>query len=199
MNQKVSYKTIIVIIIASSCIGLVHNFFNSKGIPLIAKEKKIEWVNDSLIQNNIDSSSLSALNNPAQLKKEDKNSELSKKEIVLKPTPSKPTYINLKQAYKLFLSKKVLFIDARDKWEFADGHISGSINIPEYNFDKNNQNLLNIPKNKTLITYCDGDDCEMSSKLAENLFNIGYKNIFIFFGGWKEWINAGYRIEKTNG
>jgi rhodanese-related sulfurtransferase len=108
----------------------------------------------------------------------------------------KPSYITLKQAYDLYTSGKTLFIDARDKWEFADGHITGAINIPEYNFDKNNPILKTIPKNKTIVSYCDGDDCEMSVKLADNLFNLGYKNVYIFFSGWKEWKKAGYAVSN---
>jgi rhodanese-related sulfurtransferase len=196
MNQKINYTTIILIIIVSSSIGLVYNYFNSKGIPLIRKEKQIEWTKDSLLYKNSDSSSDKVIVQKAELKKENKTPGFNNKEKVFKAVPSKPTYINLKQAYKLFESKTAVFIDARDKWDFSDGHIPNSINIPEYKFDNNDPVLKSIPKNKTLITYCGGDDCEMSSKLADNLFNLGYKNVYIFFGGWKEWLNAGYKFER---
>ena len=80
--------------------------------------------------------------------------------------------------------------DNRD--DYNNGHISGAINIPEYNFDKSNPVIKTIPKDKTIVSYCDGDDCEMSVKLADNLFNLGYEKVYIFFGGWKEWKKAGY-------
>jgi len=95
----------------------------------------------------------------------------------------------------LYNSGRALFVDARDKWDFAEGHIKNAVNIPEYSFDKSNPILKTIPKNKTIITYCGGDDCEMSEKLAEYLFELGYEKVFVFFGGWNEWQAANYPTE----
>ena len=41
--------------------------------------------------------------------------------------------IKIDQAYKLY-EDGAMFVDARDMWEFADGHIKGSINFPEIDF-----------------------------------------------------------------
>ena len=196
MNLKVNIKTVIVIIITSSVIGLVFNYFYSKGIPIIRIEKKIEWTKDSIFQNEIDSLSKRKIIPSTSLEHKNKSLLSIKETEVKKITPLKPTFITLKQAYNLYVTGKGLFIDARDKWEFAEGHIAGAINIPEYSFENSNPELKNIPKNAALITYCGGDDCEMSTKLAENLFILGYKKVFIFFGGWNEWLKAGYPVEK---
>jgi rhodanese-related sulfurtransferase len=222
MVPKTNYKTVFVIIILSSLIGLLFNFFYSGGIPLIRKAKEIAWVKDSVLQLTYLDSLSSNSNSTADpgKKKEDLGNGKWKivngkgdKLFVIKQNiesgedreqkvsnpgekPGKPSFITLNQAYKLFKTGEVLFIDARDKWEFGDGHISGAINIPEYNFDKSNPVLKTIPKDKTIVSYCDGDDCEMSVKLADNLFKLGYKKIYIFFGGWKEWKKAGYAVSN---
>lgn len=222
MLPKTNYKTVFVIIILSSLIGLLFNFFYTRGIPLIRKVKEIAWVKDSVLQltylDSLSSNSNSSAD-PGKKKEEmgpkkwkmvngkgDKlfvikqniESGEDREQKVSNPgeKPEKPSFITLNQAYKLFKTGNVLFIDARDKWEFGDGHIAGAINIPEYNFDKSNPVLKTIPKDKTIVSYCDGDDCEMSVKLADNLFNLGYKNVYIFFGGWKEWKKAGYAVSN---
>jgi 3-mercaptopyruvate sulfurtransferase SseA len=33
--------------------------------------------------------------------------------------------------------------------------------------------------------------------LANLLFEQGYKQVYVFFGGWNEWLNASYPIEKS--
>ena len=222
MLPKTNYKTVFVIIILSSLIGLLFNFFYTRGIPLIRKVKEIAWVKDSVLQltylDSLSSNSNSTAD-PGKKKEEmepkkwkmvngkektflvTKHSDIAISEEKLKGVNpveklKKPSFITLNQAYKLFKTGNVLFIDARDKWEFGDGHIAGAINIPEYNFDKSNPVLKTIPKDKTIVSYCDGDDCEMSVKLADNLFNLGYKNVYIFFGGWKEWKKAGYAVSN---
>jgi rhodanese-related sulfurtransferase len=208
MKLKVNLKIVFVIIIVSALAGLIFNSFYSKGIPCFRKERLIKWEKDSALQMiNSDSALTISKSADGLVKEKEKgkkgpetgrwktgngNEAEVHKVTSSKNVPVKPSFITLKQAYKLYRSGNVLFIDARDKWEFADGHISGAINIPEYNFDKSNPVLKTIPKNKTIVSYCDGDDCEMSVKLADNLFNLGYEKVYIFFGGWKEWKKAGY-------
>lgn len=209
MKQKIDFKILITIIVVSSAIGLVYNYFNTKGIGLLKEQKKIVWADDSLFQNDepvqykadtrnnneinnkvIDSSKIK-LEESKMISTEDKSMAMSDTSSII----SKPAFIKLNQALKLYNSGGALFVDARDKWDFAEGHIKDAVNIPEYSFDKNNPILKTIPKNKTLVTYCGGDDCEMSEKLAEYLFELGYKKVFVFFGGWKKWQAANYPIE----
>ncbi|RJP67238.1 MAG: rhodanese-like domain-containing protein [Ignavibacteriales bacterium] len=208
MKLRINYRIFAAILILSSAIGIVYNLFNPKGIGLLREQKKIVWASDSLFQNDetvqlkadtrntdeinkaIDSSKIK-LEKSKVISLEDKS--LTKPDTLLKT--SKPTFIKLNQALKLYNSGRALFVDARDKWDFADGHIKGAINIPEYSFDKSNPVLKSIPKNKTIITYCGGDDCEMSEKLAEYFYELGYKKVFIFFGGWNEWKAANYPTE----
>jgi rhodanese-related sulfurtransferase len=210
MKLKVSLKIVFVIILVSALAGLIFDSFYSKGIPFFRKERFIKWEKDSVLQMTNSDSALIISKSAEGLVKEketgNRRPETGRwkaengdeaeihKVINSENAPVKPSFITLKQAYKLYKSVNVLFIDARDKWEFADGHIAGAINIPEYNFDNNNPVLKTIPRDKTIVSYCDGDDCEMSVKLADNLFKLGYIKVYIFFGGWKEWKKAGYDI-----
>jgi len=48
-----------------------------------------------------------------------------------------------------------------------------------------------------IIVYCGGEECDASTKLAEQLRQSGYANVRVFFGGWNEWVRAGYPVEGT--
>lgn len=211
------------IFFTSVLVGLTANFFNPKGIPLIRSSKEISWANDSLFnisqqdsvkeipanvsqnesvanediltksktekikQNNYPEKSIIK---EEQTKKEEEE-KTNDPEII---TFEEPKNITLQQAYSLF-NDRVTFIDARDEAEYLMGFISGSINIPYYDFENHKPKLDNLPKDKPLVTYCAGTDCDLSILLANQLSKLGYKQVYIFFGGWLEWQNAHYPIE----
>jgi len=103
--------------------------------------------------------------------------------------------ISLEKAKELYESKDALFIDARHNFEYRMGHIHGSINIALNTIDTNRIQLENIPKEKTLIIYCDGVECNSSIELAFKLMDLKYTNIKIFFGGWEEWKKNNYPVD----
>ncbi len=107
---------------------------------------------------------------------------------------SEPRAITLKQAYSLY-NQKVIFIDARDEGDYLAGHIINAANIPFDDFDNNQQKLEQISKEKPLVVYCAGTDCDLSIMLGNLLFEKGYKQVYIFFGGWLEWLEANYPVE----
>jgi rhodanese-related sulfurtransferase len=108
---------------------------------------------------------------------------------------TEPKAITLDQAYTLY-NNNVIFIDARDEADFLIGHITNSINIPFDDFDSHKQKLELFSKEKPLVIYCAGTECDLSILLGNLLFEQGYKQIYIFFGGWNEWLNANYPVEN---
>ncbi len=117
-----------------------------------------------------------------------------------KPTPSDTTsnleLIPLVKAQELFESKGALFIDARQEFDFATGHIHGAINITLKEFDIHRVRLKDTPKNTLLIIYCDGVECNSSIELAIKLMEVGFTNVKVFFGGWQEWSSAHLPVDK---
>lgn len=161
-------QNIIIIITSSFLIGIIYNYFSSTSLPLIREKTEV-------VYSEIEESETTETQNPNQIKA-----------------------LSFEQVYKVFNEKSAKIVDARDKWDFADGHIPGALNLPEYSFSKDNPLLNELGKNEKLVLYCDGDDCDVSKRLAEELQKIGYTNIYVYLGGWHEWTNLNNPIEKGN-
>jgi rhodanese-related sulfurtransferase len=201
-------------------LGLVINYFNPEGIPLIREKLELKWAPDSLFleldQNSdsdkIDSSSLVISENSEEnIQQERQDSEVLKEDSKESASDLKkksedideviafaePKAITIEQAYTLY-NKDVIFIDARDEADFLVGHITNSINIPFEDFDNHKQKLELLSKEKPMVIYCAGTDCDLSILLGNLLFEQGYKQVYIFFGGWNEWLIAKYPVENSS-
>lgn len=111
--------------------------------------------------------------------------------------PVSPTMIHLPEAKDLFESEEALFIDARHEFEYAHGHIPGALNLPISEFDARRTVVDFLPKDRILITYCDGVECNSSINLATKLHEAGFSGVRIFFGGWNEWTSQDLPTEAT--
>lgn len=105
--------------------------------------------------------------------------------------------ITLKQALRLYSTRNTVFIDARDKWDYADGHIKGAINIPGYNIENNLSKIHGLDKKRIYVTYCSESDCHLSQKLAEELRRLGFSKVYYFKEGYEAWNRAGHPTEST--
>jgi rhodanese-related sulfurtransferase len=102
--------------------------------------------------------------------------------------------VNLEQAYTLY-NEGAKFVDSRDMWEYADGHIKGSVSFPEIEFEINHPALSKLEKDDNLVIYCSSSECGLSTKLAIELLKLGFENLFVFEEGWDAWLENGYPIE----
>ena len=173
--MKIKLIPIFYIVIASSFVGLIINFISPNGIPLIKAERKLSFIDDSLTV-------VDDANVPEESNKQNNTLDEAKA-------------ITLKQAYSLF-NQDALFIDARDYVEYEIAHIRGAITLPFEEFDKYKSVLESISKDTPLVTYCDGGECDLSILLGDKLFEMGYKQVYIFFGGWIDWQENNYPIES---
>jgi len=196
------------------------NYFNPEGIPLIKDELELKWAPDSLfldldknVPSDIDESS--SLTNSEIDEKKNQEDQKPKEVIIEETKPSiseskkigeeikeaiaftEPKAITLEQAYSLF-NKGVKFVDARDEPDYLAGHITNSINIPFDDFDNHKQKLDQLSKENPIVIYCAGTDCDLSHLLANLLFGQGYNQVYVFFGGWLEWLNANYPVENSS-
>ena len=96
--------------------------------------------------------------------------------------------ISVETAKKMIKKGTAVLVDARSRDAFTEKHISGALNLPEQKFDECIDNFLSkIDPETTIITYCDGPQCDLAENLAENLKLIGFSHVFYIKNGWSRW------------
>ena len=106
------------------------------------------------------------------------------------PAIPKASYeIPLDQAQALVQAGQAVFVDARDEFSFADGHIQGALSLPEENFDYAYPLLESQLTGKICITYCEGEHCRLSHDLADKLQAQGL-DVRVVVNGWGLWLEA---------
>ncbi len=103
--------------------------------------------------------------------------------------------VELEHVKQLYDDRGALFIDARHPFLADQGMIPGAVNVPWEELEYYQSALDSIPKDTTIVTYCDGQGCELSVHLAEELTTRGYENVLVFYSGWVDWVDAGYPVE----
>jgi rhodanese-related sulfurtransferase len=194
----VNFKKILALILISSLLGFAYNYFSPKGIPIIKEERIVKFeIEESQIDNFKLSQKQSVDNNKEKTAQTiiDAKSTTKEKQKEITPVSTQPVAIKIKRAYQLY-HQGIKFIDARPIDEFAEGHIKGAINIPFYGSENYDAILKQISKDEIIVTYCSGEDCDLSILLGDELFAKGYKKVFVFFGGWNDWLKNNYPIEK---
>ena len=94
------------------------------------------------------------------------------------------------------LGKEGVIIDSRLPEYYIDGHITGAINIPFEEIDSYVAKLAEIPQDTMVVIYCDGADCEVAYDLAVYMIGVGYSKVYVFEGGWEEWLAAALPVTK---
>lgn len=108
-----------------------------------------------------------------------------------------PSMIHLEEARRLYDLNQALFVDSRHAFDFEKGHIRGAVNVPLASFEEKRELVRALPKDKVLITYCDGADCNSSIELAVKLQEAGFSGVKVFFGGWYEWLAQSLPVEES--
>lgn len=89
-------------------------------------------------------------------------------------------------------NEKVKVINVLESKYFNDCHIKGSINIPH---DQLLEQTASWDKDQEIIVYCANLECTKSKKSYELLVDIGFKNVYEYPGGIKEWFQSGQKID----
>lgn len=107
--------------------------------------------------------------------------------------------IPLAEAEALFKENKAVFLDARDKALFDEGHIQGAKNLPWYEVDDYFQEVVpGMDRETPVITYCDGESCNLSHELALFLKNMGFAEVRVLVNGWTLWQEKNLPIETSD-
>jgi rhodanese-related sulfurtransferase len=82
-------------------------------------------------------------------------------------------------------------LDARSPEAYALGHVPSAINLPHRRIDAST--AASLPRDKVLVTYCNGAGCNASTKAALKLTALGFK-VKEMLGGLDWWKRDGYSV-----
>ena len=106
----------------------------------------------------------------------------------------------LEDVHRAFQKGGVWLVDVRSAYAYERGHIPGAVNLQMGHYAANGPEVLvGIGKHDPIITYCSGGSCQTSIQLATRLVEDGYTNVRAFYGGWGEWLAAGYPVREGKG
>ncbi|MBU3679360.1 MAG: HIT domain-containing protein [Candidatus Kapabacteria bacterium] len=103
------------------------------------------------------------------------------------PEPGMIREIGYDAFVRLMNAGPFYLIDARGAEKYAEGHIAGAVNIYGGEVQSRIPDLMQSPRDRIILIYCDGGECELSHHVADVLKQFSYGPIFIYTGGWAEW------------
>ena len=109
-----------------------------------------------------------------------------------------PRYLTAEETRARYDAGQTVFLDARNRKEFAAGHVAGALNLPALKFESEFVELMNrlpLPREVDVIVYCRGLGCGESRAVADKLLPLGFSRVRIFAGGWREWKARGWPME----
>lgn len=80
--------------------------------------------------------------------------------------------INIRRIMNVAVEENGVIVDVRSRQEFSRGHIPMAINVP---LEKIEQGIMNLPKNRTYIVYCENGGASMMA--AKLMTQKGYRII----------------------
>lgn len=107
------------------------------------------------------------------------------------------TVVSLAEARQAFEAGEAVFVDARFRWDYAEGHVPGARNVPVGQFEAAEAVLGDLEPETWIITYCTGAECHSSHTLARVLREKhGFQRVQVMEAGWPGWEGAGYPVAR---
>ncbi|MFO7971768.1 MAG: rhodanese-like domain-containing protein [Desulfobacterales bacterium] len=107
-----------------------------------------------------------------------------------------PLVMDLEQAVQLFEQNEALFVDARPENLYFQGHIRGALSLPLEEVNRYFAEVADkLDVSKPIITYCDGETCDLSHELTLFLKEMGFEDVHVLVNGWTVWQQAGLPTE----
>ncbi len=103
------------------------------------------------------------------------------------------THLTPVGAADLVAHNEVLVLDVRTPEEFADGHLSGAVNV-DYKGETFESGLAALDPGATVLVYCRSGN--RSTRSLPALEKLGFARVFHLDGGFNAWKDTGQAIEK---
>ena len=86
-----------------------------------------------------------------------------------------------------------VLVDALSGQHYESSHLPGAINLP-YEFVDDAERVL-PDKRAEIVVYCMNEECEASREEAQELQEMGYRQVLHYAGGKQGWIKASLPVE----
>lgn len=104
--------------------------------------------------------------------------------------------ISLEAAREMFAKGAAFFADARPAVAYEAGHIRNALNLEPGLLEEWAPKLIaNVALDQPIITYCEGEQCQLSHELAERLTWLGYERVYYLLDGWGQWRKHGLPVD----
>jgi rhodanese-related sulfurtransferase len=87
-----------------------------------------------------------------------------------------------------------VLLEVLGKKESMRNHIRGAIHMPL--MEVGHMAKERFDTETEIAVYCADTECKASPKAAEKLEDFGFKNVYDYEGGKKDWMEAGYETES---
>lgn len=105
------------------------------------------------------------------------------------------TSIDRDQLRRMMQEQAVTVVEVLDKDQYDEFHIPGAINVP-LSGDFSSEIEQAVPdKSEPVAVYCMDEACNASPKAAEKLEELGYRRVYDYEAGKKDWKQAGLPTE----
>jgi rhodanese-related sulfurtransferase len=105
--------------------------------------------------------------------------------------------ITLQEGEDLWAGGGAVFFDARTEGPYGEGHVPGALRLAAEEEDAwLSAVVAGVLRERTVVVYCEGGDCQSSLHLAKRLHDKGFKDVRVMTGGWEGWTKAGLPEER---
>lgn len=101
--------------------------------------------------------------------------------------------IETEELHRKLEKNMVTLVDVLKSEDYERLHIKRAVNIPLETIDDSTKERF--LRDEPIVVYCTDYQCTASPKAAEKLEELGFRNVYHYQGGKKEWQEAGLPME----
>lgn len=103
-----------------------------------------------------------------------------------------PRVLTIDELKNVLATGNTVLVDARYSVDFNAGHLDGAINIePTATVDDVARILGKTERGTRIVVYCQSVACPYAARVFRLLREADYRNVAVFPGGWREWMQTG--------
>jgi len=103
-----------------------------------------------------------------------------------------PTEIDRAQVQRL-IAQGAQLVEVLPAEEYAEAHLPGALNLSLKNL--NRKTVAQLERERPVIVYCYDFQCDLSPRSAARLESLGFKYVFDYAAGKRDWFAAGLPME----